>query len=190
MYGEFDRPNPSQYLGRGVKGAEKTRPLDFSEKYRAKPPSAPFRSDRFDALDLMSRVQNRKVSLNKRLGFFPEPVFPELGRFNRAAYNFATGVSDTVESPVDQPGFDPEFPELYAFSPVVPPEKKINNPMPTATNPDPKGFLAMMGRARLESLLDSPPSTDEAAKQQEQKQKEQDQQKEDNTKQEPPKPGP
>lgn len=161
---DYDRPNPAQYLGKGVRGAERHRPLDYKEKYRTKPPNAPFRTDRFDSVDLISRVQNRKMTLNNRLGFYPEPAFPELGRFNRARYDFKSGLPDTTERPAEQPGFDPEFLELYSYSPVVPPEKKISNPMPTADNPDPKGFLAAMGESRLKSLLNKPPSTEKELK--------------------------
>lgn len=158
---DYDRPNPAQYLHKGVKGAERTRPLDYKEKYRTRPPSIPFRNDRFSAGDLMSRLQSRKLAFNKRLGFYPEQVFPELGRFNRVKYDFRTGQSATLEKPFDQPGFDPEFMELYQFSPVIPPEKKAKNPMPTAENPDPKGYLAGLGRGKLNSLLNKPPSTEQ-----------------------------
>lgn len=161
---DYDRPNPSQYLHRGIKGAERVRPLDFKEKYRSKPPGPPFKSDRFTATDLITKIQNRKLSFNKRLGFYPEQVFPELGRFDRNKYDFKTGSILTVENPSDQPGFDPEFLELYNYSPVVPPGKKVNNPMPTADNPDPKGFLAAMGESKLNSLLNKPPSTEKELK--------------------------
>ena len=161
---DYDRPNLAQYLHRGTKGAEKVRPLDYKEKYRSRPPGPPFKTDRFNATDLLSRIQNKKLSFNKRLGFYPEQVFPELGRFDRARYNFKTGAIATVEHPSDQPGFDPEFLELYNYSPVVPPGKKINNPMPTADNPDPKGYLADMGESKLNSLLNKPPSTEKELK--------------------------
>lgn len=161
---DYDRPNLAQYLNRGIKGAEKSRPLDFKEKYRSRPPGAPFKNDRFTATDLIARIQSRKLSFNKRLGFYPEQVFPELGRFDRSKYDFKTGSISTVENPSDQPGFDPEFLELYNYSPVVPPGKKVNNPMPTAENPDPKGFLAAMGESKLNALLNKPPSTEKELK--------------------------
>lgn len=159
------RPNLAQYLNAAGAG-EETWKLPYKFKYATRPPAAPFKPSRFESSDLMVRAQTTKPVLNPRLGLKPfEDLFAGIGRFNRADYNFDNGVSNTSSSPVDDREFDPEFVELYNYSPVIPPEKKVNNPMPTAYNPDPKGFLAAMGESKLRSLLDKPPSTDEQAKQ-------------------------
>lgn len=160
---EFDRANPAQYISLNLKGKESYRPLDYKEKYGKRFPAAPFKNDRFDTIDLINRVQSRKMTTNTRMAFYPNEVFPELGRFNRGDYNFQEGESATKTKPYDQNGYDPKFMELYDYSPVVPPNKKVSNPMPTADNPDPKGFLAKMGEGKFKGLLDSPPSTEEQA---------------------------
>jgi hypothetical protein len=157
------RPNLAQYVVAAGAG-EETWKLPFKFKYGGRPPEAPFKPSRFDSADLMNRAQTSKPTLNPRLGLKPfEDLFAGIGKFNRADYDFETGVSATSSSPVDDPEFSGEFAELYNFSPVIPPEKKISNPMPTAFNPDPKGFLAAMGEAKLKTLLDKPPSTEEQA---------------------------
>lgn len=161
---EFDRANPAQYINLSLKGRESYRQLDFKEKYGKRPPNSPFKNDRFDTIDLIDRVQSRKISTNTRLGFYPNQVFPELGRFNRGEYDFESGESATKSKPYAQRGYDPEFMQLYEYSPVVPPHKKVSNPMPTASQPDPKGFLAQMGEGRFKGLIDSPPATEEQAK--------------------------
>lgn len=160
---EFDRANPAQYINLSLKGKESYRPLNFREKYGARPPAAPFKNDRFDTIDLINRVQSRKMTNNTRLGFFPNEVFPELGRFNRGDYDFQSGESATKSKPYAQRGYNPRFMELYDYSPVVPPGKKVSNPMPTAENPDPKGFLAKMGEGKFNSLLNGPPATEDQA---------------------------
>jgi hypothetical protein len=158
------RANPAQYLT--AEGAGDNRwNLSHKFKYSSRPPNAPFKPSRFDTEDLLNRAQSKKPTLNPRLGLNPfEELFKGIGDFDRSSYNFETGVSDTSSSPVDDVRFDPEFAELYNFSPVIPPEKKASNPMPTAFNPDPKGYLAAMGESRLKGLLEKPPSTEDQAK--------------------------
>lgn len=158
-----NRPNLNQYVNAFAAGEQRWK-LSYQQKYGSKPPNAPFKPSRFDSADLANKIQSQKPVLNARLNLKGQDLFAGIGEFNRSTYDFDTGVSDTVTSPVDDPKFDPEYAELYNFSPIIPPEKKINNPMPTASNPDPRGFLAAMGEGKLKSLLDRPPSTEEQAK--------------------------
>lgn len=159
-----NRPNLNQYINAFAAGEERWK-LSYQQKYGSKPPNAPFKPNRFDSADLANKIQSQKPVLNARLGLKAnETLFAGIGDFDRSKYNFDTGVSDTTSSPVDDPKFDEEYVKLYEYSPVIPPEKKINNPMPTASNPDPRGFLAAMGEGKLKSLLDRPPSTEEQAK--------------------------
>ena len=167
-----NRPNLMQYL-RTTGAGEQRWGLSYRQKYSSKPPGSPFKPGRFDSADLTVMAQSKKPVLNPRLGLKKtDELFAGILPFNRASYNFNTGVSDTISSPVDDPKFDPEYVDLYQYSPVIPPEKKINNPMPTSTNPDPKGYLAAMGENKLKGLLDRPPSTEEQFKVKEKETKE------------------
>jgi hypothetical protein len=159
-----NRPNLMQYLTTNGAGEQRWE-LTYRQKYASKPPGAPFKPGRFDSADLTVMAQSKKPVLNPRLGLKPsDDLFAGIEPFNRKKYNFQTGVSDTSSSPVDDVKFDPEYAKLYEYSPVIPPEKKISNPMPTAENPDPKGYLAAMGENKLKGLLDRPPSTEDQAK--------------------------
>jgi hypothetical protein len=123
--------------------------LNFDELFLSPAGSGqyPWNPSRFTQADLLRKMMTRKLSLNPRLNFVgntPEEyeVFAGLPNFNRVAeYDFANGRALTSQRPEEQPGFNPLWPDSYRLSPTIPPEKKIKNPMPRASNPDPLDFL-------------------------------------------------
>jgi len=137
------------------------RKVDFDDSFMSKASSgkAPWMPSRFDETDLLRRVQTRKLQLNPGLNFIgntPEEyeVFANIGRFTRKeGYNFEEGRPNTTMRPEEQPGFSPIWVEAYRISPTVKPEKRASNPMPSANNPDPKGY--MMAAAEQRALKES-----------------------------------
>ena len=126
----------------------KKKQLNFDDLFAAKADSgtAPFTPNRFEREDLLRRIQTRKLRLNPGLQYVGEDpqkleVFAGIGRFNRKEdYDFNVGRAVTNQRPEEQPGFNPVWKDMYALSPTVKPEKRISNPMPRASNPDPKGY--------------------------------------------------
>ena len=99
----------------------------------------------------------RKLQLNPGLNFVGKSaeeyeVFANIGRFKRVDdYDFQNGRALTSQRPEDQPGFNDLWMSVYQLSPTIPGEKKVKNPMPRATNPDPKDLLAKAAESRVEN---------------------------------------
>jgi hypothetical protein len=127
----------------------KQKKLNFDELFLAPASSGqyPWNPSRFTQTDLVRKMMTRKLSLNPRLNFVgktPEQyeVFAGLPNFNRVEqYDFQNGRALTSQRPEEQPGFNSLWPDSYRLSPTIPAEKKIQNPMPRASNPDPRGYL-------------------------------------------------
>lgn len=127
----------------------KKKKLDFDELFLAPASSGqyPWNPSRFTQSDLLRKMMTRKLALNPGLNFVGRTteeyeVFAGLPNFDRTTeYDFETGRALTTQRPETQPGFNPLWPDTYRLSPTIPSEKKIQNPMPRAANPDPRGFL-------------------------------------------------
>ena len=151
------------------------RQLDFGELFRAKAPVGeyPWNNDRFQTEDLIKKAQSRKKTTNPRLNFVsnspwfrdrtekgdePEPdfqLFEGLGRFRKAQdYDFTEGKPMTRQRPQDQPDFNPRWVELYELSPTLDPSDSVRNVMPSARNPDPRGYLMGQAEKRAEGEME------------------------------------
>jgi hypothetical protein len=124
--------------------------LDFDDLFRSSVTSDqyPWTPNRFTADKLLTYAESRKRNLNKRLNTVDpnDPqnfeLFDGLGRFNKdESYDFNTGVAKTKHKPEEQINYNPTWMELYRLSPTIKPGDRIKNPMPSATNPDPYGYL-------------------------------------------------
>ena len=150
---------PEKYINFTQDVFRKKRQLNFDELFATKADSgaAPFTPSRFESPDLLRRIQTRKLRLNPGLQYVGEDpqkleVFAGIGRFNRKEdYDFNVGRAVTNQRPEEQPGFNPVWKDMYALSPTVKPEKRISNPMPRASNPDPKGYLMATAEKRAEN---------------------------------------
>lgn len=148
----IDRPRtvPSDYI---KFGGVQDKKLDYKDQYKLKANTqeTPWVTSRFGSQDIQKRIANRRLNLNE-LNFVPEAgptnsyeMFPRLGRFNMETdYDFEIGRPATANFPEQQPDFDPNWNGSYGLSPILPPEEKIKNPFPRATNLDPNGYLAAM----------------------------------------------
>lgn len=140
----------------------KKRQLNFDDLFSAKSDSgtAPWTPSRFESTDLLRRIQTRKLKFNPGLQFVGDDplqfeVFSGIGRFNRREdYDFNNGRALTKQRPEDQPGFNPVWKDMYALSPTLEPGDRISNPMPRASNPDPKGYLMAVAEKRAENEVD------------------------------------
>jgi hypothetical protein len=147
-------------LGRYIKSPFETKvKLDFQQLFSSKPETgdAPWTPSRFASTDLLNRLQTRKLKLNPRLGFVgagdnENVVFKHLGRFERKEdYSFEEGRPVTKHNPREQPDFNEAWIQAYEFSPTMDPERKAKNPMPRASNLDPKGYLMQMAESSAEN---------------------------------------
>lgn len=140
----------------------KKRQLNFDDLFSAKSDSgtAPWTPSRFESTDLLRRIQTRKLKFNPGLQFVGDDplqfeVFSGIGRFNRREdYDFNNGRALTKQRPEDQPGFNPIWKDMYALSPTLEPSDRVSNPMPRASNPDPKGYLMAVAEQRAENEVD------------------------------------
>lgn len=140
----------------------KKRQLNFDDLFTAKADSgtAPFTPNRYDATDLLRRIQARKLRFNPGLQYVGEDkeefqVFAGIGRFNRREdYDFNTGRALTKQRPEEQPDFNPVWRDMYAVSPTLKPDDRISNPMPRAANPDPKGYLMATAESKAENEME------------------------------------
>ena len=151
----FDRGNYDQ------------KKLSFDELFRTKASSnrAPWTPSRFTEEDLLNRVKTKQLTLNSDLNFISNSpffdnntevnsnyeLFKGLGRFKRREdYDFQEGRALTKQRPQDQPDYQPLWLDAYKLSPTLNPAKRAKNPMPTMSNPDPRGFLMDIAEQRAE----------------------------------------
>ena len=81
-------------------------------------------------------------------------LFIGLGRFTRHTdYNFNKGNPITKHKPQDNPDFKPVWVDAYKISPTIPPNKRAKNPMPTAANPDPHGYIMQMAQQQADETV-------------------------------------
>lgn len=137
----------------------KKRQLNFDDLFSAKADSgtAPWTPNRFDSADLLRRIQTRKLRFNPGLQYVGDDaqnleIFAGIGRFNRKEdYDFNVGRALTKQRPEEQPGFNEIWRDMYALSPTLKPDDRISNPMPRASNPDPKGYLMATAENKAEN---------------------------------------
>lgn len=150
-------------LGRYIDHAKdpfvKKRTVDFSVSFQspASEGQYPWNPSRFTQSDLLRKMMTRKLQLNPGLNFVGSSaeeyeVFANIGRFKRVDdYDFQNGRALTPQRPEDQPGFNDLWMSVYQLSPTIPGEKKVKNPMPRASNPDPKDLLTKAAESRVEN---------------------------------------
>jgi hypothetical protein len=149
---ELDR-----YLDYGKDLFAKKRNLNFDDLFsvKANSGSPPWNLNRFDSTDLLRRIQTKKLIQNpglQQVGGKDNEVFAGIGRFDRNKdYDFTNGRALTNQRPEEQPGFTPTWGEFYSLSPTLDPGKRINNPMPRAKNPDPKGYIMAQMERKVEN---------------------------------------
>lgn len=126
----------------------KQKKLDFGNLFQQSASSgqAPFSVSRFSEQDLLKKLMTRKLSLNPGLNFVGDSpdqyeVFAGLPNFNRAEYSFNEGRPLTPQRPEEQPGYNSLWVDAYRLSPTIPPDKKVKSTMPSAFNPDPRGYV-------------------------------------------------
>jgi hypothetical protein len=150
-------------------GGRVVRKLNFRDLFASKPSTGdpPWTPSRFKAEHLTNALQTRKTTLNPSLRFagnspfFDDEnqldpkdyeLFAGLGRFYRPeSYDFNEGRALTRNRPQNQPDFNPEWIDAYNVSPTVNPSKRVKNPMPRNSNPDPNGYLMAMAENRVEN---------------------------------------
>ena len=154
------------------KGARGPRKIDYEESFRAKSDKPPFAFNRFGVEELRNKVVSKKPILNARLDFVNAnpanfELFTGLGRFDTgrtnkedpkaSLYYFDEGRANTKldfrQSPEYQ-AIGEMWNERYQLSPTISPGDRITNPMPRATNPDPKGFLMATAQKRAENEME------------------------------------
>lgn len=137
----------------------KKKQLNFDDLFDSKAALGqyPWNPSRFTQSDLVRKMMTRKLSLNPGLNFIGETaeqyeVFAGMPNFDRTTeYDFNNGRALTMQRPENQPGFNELWPETYRLSPTIPSEKKIKNPMPRASDPDPRGFLMAAATSQVDS---------------------------------------
>jgi hypothetical protein len=169
MLGTDDRLDLNKYIG-AVKDPENKSKTTFSDQFRVDANSGiggqyPWDPGRFNTTDILNRVQARKRTLNAHLGYVDphEPLeaqlFIGLGRFVRhEGYDFQKGQPLTEHKPQQNPDFNPVWVDAYKISPTIPPSKRAKDPMPSASNPDPHGYIMQMAQAQAENTVDPQPS--------------------------------
>jgi len=168
MHGVDDRVDPSKYISFAPDNNKiKTT---FGDQYRTDPKTAlggqyPWDPGRFNREDILNRVQARKRTLNPQLGVvdpaapLENQLFIGLGRFTRHDnYDFKTGQPITENKPQNNPDYNPVWLEAYKISPTIPPGKRFKNPMPSASNPDPHGYIMQMGEDQAKNTVSPLPS--------------------------------
>lgn len=117
----------------------------------------PWSPSRFDSQKLLTYAESKKRNLNRNLNYVDPSnpqnfeLFEGLGRFQKEEeYDFNTGQALTKNKPQQQLNFNPTWMELYRLSPTVKPEDRIKNPMPSARNPDPNGYLMSTVQSEVE----------------------------------------
>ena len=169
MLGTDDRLDLNKYIGAAKDPENKTK-TTFTDQFRVDAHSGiggqyPWDPGRFNTSDILNRVQARKRTLNAHLGYVDphEPLdaqlFVGLGRFVRhEGYDFQKGQPITPHKPQENPDFNPVWLDAYKISPTIPPGKRAKDPMPSAANPDPHGYIMQMAQSQAENTVDPQPS--------------------------------
>lgn len=158
-----ERLDLNKYIGYAKADAKvKT---NFGDQYRTDANQSiggqyPWDPGRFNTSDILNRAQSRKRSLNAHLGYvdphapLDTQLFIGLGRFTRHTdYDFNKGNPITDHKPQDNPDFNPVWVDAYKISPTIPPNKRAKNPMPTAANPDPHGYIMQMAEQQADEAV-------------------------------------
>jgi hypothetical protein len=153
--------NPEDYLNDvgkffNRKGRNK---IDYAQSFSARPSRGepPFNVNRFSSKELTNKLVTKKLALNPRLNFTgnqPEQfeLFSGLGRFNRTeSYDFETGTPRNPLNFKQDPAFNEFWVDAYRLSPTIKPSDKIKDPMPSAKNPDPKGYIMAQAEGKAEA---------------------------------------
>lgn len=134
--------------------------LNFNDLFDSSPGGGqfPWEPSRFNSEKLLNYAEARKRNLNKRLNSI-DPADPQafelftgLGRFNKENfYDFNDGRAVTKKRPEEQIDFNKNWIELYRLSPTIKPGDRAKNPMPSASNPDPNGYLMASVQDRIKN---------------------------------------
>ena len=169
MLDTSDRLDLNKYIGAAKDLNNKTK-TKFGDQFRVSANDGiggqyPWNPGRFDTSDILNYAQSRKRSLNVQLGTVDpdEPLqtrlFADTTKFVRNTdYNFQIGRANTEHKPQSNPDFNPIWVEAYKISPTIPPGKRAKNPMPTASNPDPNGYIMQMAQSQADNTVDPKPS--------------------------------
>ena len=169
MQGTDDRLDLNRYIGAAKDPANKLK-TKFGDQFRVSAKDGiggqyPWNPGRFGTSDILNYAQSRKRSLNAQLGTVDpdEPLqtrlFADTTRFVRNTdYDFALGQPNTEHKPQNNPDFNLVWVEAYKISPTIPPGKRAKSPMPTASNPDPNGYIMQMAQSQADNTVDPKPS--------------------------------
>jgi hypothetical protein len=164
-----DRLDLNKYIG-ATKDPNNKIKTKFGDQFRVNANEGvggqyPWNPGRFDTSDILNYAQARKRSLNVQLGTVdPENplqtrLFADTTPFVRNTdYNFKIGRANTEHRPQDNPDFNEIWVEAYKISPTIPPNKRAKNPMPTASNPDPNGYIMQLAQSQADNAVDPKPS--------------------------------
>ena len=121
--------------------------------------ASPWNLGHFTSNDFVDRVRAKERVLNPRKGFVnPEDPqqsegFVGLGRFRHDdpenGYDFNTG-RPLTRSFIEDPDFNQLWVEKFLLSPVRSPDEDLIKTMPSAKDPDPRGYLAMRGEKQAQ----------------------------------------
>ena len=168
MLFEEERSDPSKYIGIFNDGKIKK---SFGDNYRVKASEGiggqyPWNPGRNNEQDILNKIQSQKITLNPRLGKVDKEaplnhqLFIGLGRFVRDEnYDFQTGRPLTDHTPKDNPDFNDIWMASYKISPTIPPDKRAKNRMPSASNPDPNGYIRQLAEKQATNDVEGEPST-------------------------------
>ena len=162
------RLDPAKYIGYAKPNAKVKE--TFGDQFRTDANASiggqyPWDPGRPTEVDILNRAQARKRTLNAKLGYVDpeEPLDTKLfigtERFVRHEnYDFKVGRALTTHRPQDNPDFNPIWLDAYRISPTIPPNKRAKNPMPTASNPDPHGYIMQMAQQQAENTVNPEPT--------------------------------
>tara|TARA_R110002020_G_scaffold461772_1_gene680858 strand:- start:12763 stop:13449 length:687 start_codon:yes stop_codon:yes gene_type:complete len=149
------------------KGAKGPYQINYEEAFRRKSDEPPFTVYHFDSSSLQERLKTKKLSTNPRAGFVdsqnPEnfEAFTGLGRFDTGRndpenplYSFKEGRANTKLDFRTYPDFKERWVEMYELSPTLSVDKKVSNPNPRISNPDPEGNLMAYAQKKAENQLE------------------------------------
>tara|TARA_R110000868_G_scaffold239915_3_gene494424 strand:- start:1434 stop:2039 length:606 start_codon:yes stop_codon:yes gene_type:complete len=169
MQGTDGRLDLNKYIGAAKDLANKTK-TTFGDQFRVSAQDGiggqyPWNPGRFDSSDILNYAQSRKRSLNVQLGTVDpdEPLQTQLFAgttpfIRHDHYDFQKGTPITEHKPQSNPDFNPVWVEAYKISPTIPPDKRAKSPMPSASNPDPHGYIMQMAQSQADNTVDPKPS--------------------------------
>jgi hypothetical protein len=149
------------------KGAKGPYQINYEEAFRRKSDEPPFTVYHFDAASLQDRLKTKKLKNNPKAGFV-DPQNPQnfeaftgLGRFDtgrndpeQPLYSFQNGRANTKLDFRTYPDFKERWVEMYQLSPTLPVNKKVSNPNPRASNPDPNGHLMDYAQKKAQDKIE------------------------------------